>query len=74
MASVGARQQHPRTIYSKQRTNAIEFAREDFENDECEGELRKRSADIRAFKGALCGADLDELLGGKDDRAGTVEA
>jgi hypothetical protein len=35
--------------------------------------LRKRSADIRAFEGASCGADLDELVVGGDDGASTVE-
>src|SRR2546423_15230899 len=67
-------EQHPGTVDGKERTDAVEFACEDLKYDESEGELRERGAHVGAFEGALCGADLYELLLGEVDGAGPVKA
>lgn len=58
--------------YRKQCTDAVELLREDLEDDEGEGELGERGAEVGALKGALRGADLDELFLRQDDAACSV--
>jgi hypothetical protein len=74
LPSIRAHGQHPRTVDGEERTDAVEFTREDLEHDERKGELGERGADVGSFEGALCGADLDELVVGEDYGAGAVEA
>ena len=73
MPPVRTHGQHPGAVDGKERADAVELAREDLKHDEREGELRERRADVGAFKGALGGADLDELVAGQVDGAGAVE-
>lgn len=74
LSAVSTDGQHPGTVDGKEGADAVEFAREDLEHDEREGELGQRGADVGAFERALCSADLDELLGSEVDGAGAVEA
>jgi hypothetical protein len=62
LPSISTCDQHPCTVGCKARTDAVEFADKDLEHDKCEGELGQQRADIGAFEGALCGADLDKLF------------
>jgi hypothetical protein len=74
LSPICTHQQYSCPIHRKQCPNAVEFACEDFEDDERERELRERSAHVRALEGALRGADLDEFGGRELDAAGAVEA
>jgi hypothetical protein len=74
LSPIRTHSQHPGAVYGEERADAVEFAGEDLEHDEREGELRQRRADVGAFEGALCGPDLDELVVGEVDGASAVEA
>ncbi len=57
--------QDPGPIDSEQSPNGVELRGEDLENDEGEGKLGERGADVGALEGALSGADFDEFGAGR---------
>lgn len=61
-------------VGGEQGADAVELGGEDAQDDEGEGELRQRGADVGAFEGALGGAHFDQLAGRQDDGAGAVVA
>jgi hypothetical protein len=54
-------------IDCKQGADGVKLGGEDLKNDQGKGELPDGSADVSAFKGALCGPDLNQLGAGQND-------
>lgn len=74
LAAEEADDQHPGAIDGEQCSDAVELGCKDLEDDEGEGELRKRRADVGAFESPLGSAHLNDLVLGQGDGAGAVHA
>ena len=65
-------EEHTGPVHGKERANAVELGREDFEDDQRERELGERRANVSTFKRALCCPYLYELLVCEDDGASAM--
>ena len=62
LPAIGTDQKQSDSVSREKSADGIELRGKDLEDHEGEGELGEGGADIGAFKCALCGADLDELV------------
>jgi hypothetical protein len=69
-----AGKQDPRPKEREQGSDGVELGREDLEHNQGKRELSDGGAHVGAFKGSLCGANLDELGAGQHDRVCAVPA
>lgn len=61
-------------VDGEQGADTIELGREDSQNDESEGELRQRRADVCPFERPLGGPDFNQLLRRQDHGSSAVES
>lgn len=74
LAAEEADDEHAGAVDGEQGPDAVELGGEDLEDDEGEGELRQRRADVGPLERPLGSAHVDDLVLGQGDGAGSVHA
>ena len=74
LAAEETNNQNPGPVDGEQSTGAVEFACEDLQHDQGEGELRQRRAHIGSLEGPLGRSHLDDFVRRQGHRASPVHS